>query len=490
MMKRNTTKTGFSLMEIMFAVAILATGLVFVACQFPVGLVTCKEVLDETSHGINVHNAQTMLELDFAYNGFAYDTRPYNYINPMGLRIDPGRVHILVKPNVLADSYNTLGYWALIEDDLEFTYDSTVGGSPFIPLDLFDLNDFLGGLRFPFWTDFPLKTTSSFLGDIGNMVLPPVDETDPVVESAMRIYRINSGLLPTDVFYQQQLNLNIFDQALKRNYSWASMYLRNDPATQFIFTFRNPQKETRYAVQYPPSFCCLNVGNQDIDPLFNDRPPINNINTRPRPVLPDDTLFWNDTNYRFSDRLFPVPWRVALDDITTGGYDLNHQHPYNIDPITGMQTGETHFFYDHGSGARALDPTKTFEIPPPSRFTVDVNIGVLLRPGSIIIDADPPDILRKYEQSLVVPPAIPPPDRTLDGCGAIYEVQDIVADTSFDPVRYWVTLKTPLIDDMVYCWIFPPPIERGIDPATGAWNDAYEFEDQQPVINVTKKRLK
>jgi len=467
-------------MEVMFAVAILATGLVFVACQFPVGLVTCKDVLDETSHGVNVHNAQTMLELDFAYYGFAYDMRPYDYRFPIGPMDDPGRVHLLVKPNVLADSLYTTGQWMLVEDDLEFTY--ALGGSPANPLLLTGLADYIIASsfipRFPFWTEPPpSNTTATFLSDIGNMVLPPVDGTDPVVESTMRQFRLATGLPPTDADYQLVLNQVICDEALNRLYSWAAMYFQGDTTTQYMFTFRNPQKATRYAVQYPPSFCYQNVGIQDIDPLFNDRPPMiipPPPDMRIRPVLPSDP-HWDDE--RFQDRLFPVPWRVALDDITTG---------HNAGPHVN---GCTHFYYDHGGG-RAIDPDTMEPTIFPRSFTVDAAVGVLLRPGSIIIDADPEDILRKYEQSIVMPPAIPPPDRTVEGCGYIYEVQDIVPDT-IDPTRFLVTLKTPLVNDMVYCWIFPPPIERVKDSVTGAWIDLpYEFEDQQPVINVTKKRLK
>ncbi|MCP4709930.1 MAG: prepilin-type N-terminal cleavage/methylation domain-containing protein [Planctomycetes bacterium] len=463
-MKRTPTKHGFSLMEVMFAVAILATGLVFVACQFPVGLVTCKAVLDDTSHGINVHNAQTMLELENNLFGLNFDARPYSLM--FGF-IDPGRVHLMLKPNVLADSFYTTGAWTLIHDDLEFTY--LLGGLPTNPADLFDLKDY-GGIKFPFWTEGPLfKTTVTYLSDVGNMVLPVVDETDPVVESAMRQYRILNSLLPTDLTYQQELNRVICNEALKRHYSWTSMYFQGDPLTQYMITFRNPVKSTRYAVQYPPSFAYQWVGNPDIDPLFDHRPI-----ERPRPVLPqNDSAFWNDADFRFSDRVFPVPWRVALGDITTG-----HNSTYHVN-------GCTHFYYDHATGARALNPDGT-EVFFPRSFTVDASIGVLLRPGSIIIDADPPDIYWNYEKSLgnVLY------DRTYEGCGYIYEVQDVVADLSFDPARYMVTLKTALVNDMVYCWIFPPPIERVGDMYSATWTDVYEFEDQQPVINVTKKRLK
>ncbi|MFC1782246.1 prepilin-type N-terminal cleavage/methylation domain-containing protein [Planctomycetota bacterium] len=510
-------KQGFSLMEVMFAVAILALGVVFVACQFPVGLALCRDVIDNTSHGINTHNAQTQLELESVYGRFTTELIPtlarrYYPINQFS---EPGYIHFLVKPNVLADpvppNYSLYGLTkpqpVLIADDIEYSRDP-ITFDPTDPLEYFNLQDYIFPSvvpRWPFWRQHGdwasiLLTTNNgynfltdfFLGDIGSMALPPVDGSDAEVERILReggdrefgtiASWLNRPIIADGITYEnylRDLNLVLFEVALQRRYSWAAMYSNYDLPIQYIyiFTLRNPAQQVRYAVQHPLSFVYRRRPDEAVDPLdplFTDQPEM-----RPRPVLPSDGDIW--LHPRFRDRVFPVPWRVSLDEGATGFETHTGNHPTNV----------THFFYDHNNGSRTmmpnpLNPSLQIELFVQT-FSVDSFIGKILRPGSIIIDADPGDI---WWGHLIMDPGDPTDySRTYEGCGFSYEVQDIQPDPAYPLSRYVVTLKTPLLNDMSSFWVFPPPIKRYRDK-NGIFTDQYEFTDQQPVINMTKKTIR
>ena len=105
-------QAGFSLTEVMFAVLILAMGLVFVACQFPVALSLCRDIVDNTRGVVESHNSQMMIELKLreANLDMIVDRRLATF--------EPGDFHMLLKPNVLANTRNNASP-ILVVDDLE-----------------------------------------------------------------------------------------------------------------------------------------------------------------------------------------------------------------------------------------------------------------------------------------------------------------------------------------------------------------------------------
>ena len=407
---------GFSLTEVMFAVVILSLGLVFVACQFPVALSVCRDVVDNTRDVVEAHNSQVMIELKLREVNLdmSVDQRPSD--------IDPGNLHMLLKPNYLVDDTQL----QLVVDDLEYDVngDNYInylinGPSPPSPAHLNTEIDL------PFWsqdsTNLLLPNyqdrTDAFLGDIGYAMSPPVDESNPEVEQL-----INSGWA---------LETAIFEVSLKRKYSWCAFY--HEPSGDnynsieyYIVTLRNASRDVRYAIQTPASFVFTDI----TDPLFAGRPSYLTIDNM---VGPAD-----------QDRLFPVPWRVFLDD-------------------TALVDGTWYYW---GQTPDGLNPGNQ----PPAVFSVRPAVGMLLRTGSIIIDADPPD-------------GIPPANfaRVAGGSGNIYEVAKVEWDD--DIGRYWITLRTPLDNDLFSFWFFPPPVLRD-----GVNFDG--FDDFQPVVNVTKKIIR
>jgi len=405
---------GFSLMEVMFAVMILTLGLVFVACQFPVALSVCRDVVDNTREVVESHNSQMMIELKLREVNLEMivDRRPAS--------IDPGNLHMLLKPNVLVDTLE------VVVDDMEVDDN---GYNYVEHLIIVDLDYTLANIDLPFWSrdltnslDY-LPLTNVYLGDIGYTMSPPVDESDPKVEQL-----INSGWA---------LEQAIYVVSLQRKYSWCAFYREPDDRYNsieyYIVTLRNSSRDVRYAVQTTKSFVFQGVD----DPLFVDRPlewPIEGM------VGPAD-----------DDRLFPVPWRVFLDDEAL---------------INGT-------WYYWGQTPNGLIPANQ---QPPAVFSVRPAVGMLLRTGSILIDADPPD-------------GLPPANfaRVAGGSGNIYEVAKVEAekDVVGNIIRYWITLRTSLADDDLFSfWFFPPPVLR--DKA----GNFVGFDDFQPVVNVTKKIIK
>lgn len=439
-------QSGFSLMEVMFAVVILSLGLVFVACQFPVGIDAVRDVVDETNKIIDAHNSQVMLELEFQrlktlpnYDPkLIWDNRENNYNPPPSgyPTTDVMTMHVLAKPNVLADSlllYNNK--WRVVIDDPEY-YEAYITGAP---LNTFPL--------WPFWSHNSIYAGAyqnftdafiGFIGDIGNIMSPPVDESDPQVV----------GLLPTSGYDPTYINDRIkylhpaiFEESLKRNYSWAAMYHENSNE-YYIFTLRHPKKQVRYAVQHPDSFRIFQEKPRDpYGPIkFSVEPLIAPTNgTWPSMIYPEPYVPTPSDPPVLQDRMFPIPWRVCL-----GEYSQRYR----------VSSGGSFYYEDKWAG--------------PDSFRIPEEIAHILRTGSIIVDADPAD-----NDSDTIGPL------TTRGSGQIYEVSEIFLD---DANQYWMRLRTDLYDDLHYFWVFPPPIKRGVDNALG-----YEFEDTQPVVEVTKK---
>jgi len=405
-------------MEVMFAVLILALGLVFVACQFPVALSVCRDVVDNTREVVESHNSQIMIELKLreVHGDMSVDKRPAIF--------DPGNLHVLLKPNILVDSLD------VVVDDLEID----VTGYNYIGY-LIDTGQYnIADIDLPFWSHDSTNIldyqdlTDYYFGDIGYAMSPPVDESDSKVQLMM----YNTGFIPGTPRYIVTLNRVIFDVSMERKYSWCAFY--REPGNNYnsieyyIVTLRNSSRETRYAIQSTNSF----VFTDTTDPLYTGRPPYLTIDNMVGPAN--------------QDRLFPVPWRVFLSNDTIDNY--------------------TQYYW--GNSPDGLIPADQKQ---PAVFPVRPEIGMMLRTGSILIDADPPDLGNPFAEY----------GRVAGGSGNIYEVAKVEWDDSIS--MYWITLRTSLADDDLFSfWFFPPPVIRDGGPI--------RFDDFQPVVNVTKKIIK
>jgi len=461
-MKNKNRQSGFTLMEVMFAVAILAIGLIFLACQFPVGMFASRDVVDASRSLIEVHNSQVMLEVrqGMVNQSNSLDTRGNGYLIDWPAK-DLSKVHLLIKPNVLADSLYT-DTPRLILDDLEDFSDYIVATNDPAESDYPD---------YPFWSyryngdlanpdTFPMMTPDPplwplGLGDIGHMMSPPVDESNSEVQKLLRQAGVSHYDDDLDD-YIDELNLAIFEVSLEGRYSWAAMYSEGS-SQYYIFTFRRPRTEVRYAMQAPGSFA-MDITDQG--------EPYNNPPDLPWPMEPSDSE-WDPLGF-YGDRVFPVPWRVCLPP--------EFWYRYNWD-------GKNHVLINH--------------ISRPAAFAVPADIAAILQPGSIIIDGDPPD--RHYVNPYATPPTrINKKPRTTTGSGNVYEVLEILAPGTWEtnddtreyyelsqlfPDTYLVRLRTRLRDHLHYFWVFPPAVTR--DEA----GNFMEYEDWQPVVSVTKRLI-
>jgi hypothetical protein len=435
-------------MEVIFAVAILAIGLIFLACQFPVGMFSARDNVDQTRKVMETHNSQVMLEvqLSLVNTGRILDNRSdqSNWLldqwQTRNVRADRDitRLHFLPKPNVLVESL-VAGTPTLRLDDPE----GLEGYMAYLltPINI-KLGPAYGNYKFekptvapqpPFWTQKPTTqnptmsfslTTDVFLGDIGYMMSPPVDETNAKVQKLMRW-----GRNPEEA---------IFEVSLESNYSWAAFYKEGEDQ-YYIFTLRNPRKAVSYAVQDESSFYYLDPPNFWKGPASHPRPrdcygKIDNAPANKQPV--GDWPPAAAPGPAGADRVFPIPWRVCL-----GPFSKRYRV---VD------------YYEDMEDDRPWD--STFRIPEA--------VAMILRPGSILIDADPADNDHDGTGPL-----------TTKGSGQLYEVSEVYLDINEE---YWVRLRTGLHDDLHYFWVFPPPIIRYPD-------GSYDFDDWQPVVSVTKK---
>lgn len=235
-------------MEVMFAVVILALGLVFVACQFPVGLFAARDVADATNSVINNHNTKIMTEIKLqAVQEF--DLATFN-----ALVNTDGNVHLLVKANVLWDLSS------VVLDNPEDVF-ILLPSYPLYP----DMSPYI-------WIVTP-PSINIFGRSLGGFVSPEVDESDRDVQLGLL-----QGKYAT-------LDQAIFDVALRRNYSWCALYKCLDPIALggagrtfrfYIFTLRNSNKNAVYAFENTSNF----------------------VTPQPLPVT--------------DDRKFAVPWFVEL----------------------------------------------------------------------------------------------------------------------------------------------------------------------------------
>ena len=365
MKKAADKQTGFSLLEVLFSVMVLSLGMVFVASMFPLGLMNSREVAESTVSMIDAHNSAVMLEVKLEELTTLAG----------GVDVSNGDVHLLVKPNAYT------GDPCVVLDDPE-------AYNPTTPL---------------FWEALGQDESDEYVGDIGHMVVPAVDETDREVQAAL------SGVSgyddPTDPDKRIQfLHPELFKAALARNYSWSALYRCTNSIAAggagnrfvfYVFTLKNSNKQARYALQADAVRPSIDLKAQDAD----------------------------------MDRRFPVAWLVDLGN----------------DEIVGWPTPMIDPFLDRF----AIDEADNEAI---------VNI---LRADSVIVDADR---------------------------GHVYQVQEIQREPKYGTKTYKfvVRLRTELLANMRYFWVFPPAITEhgsGTDPL----DDRYA--DQQPVVNVVQKTM-
>lgn len=414
-------------MEVLFAVMILTLGMIFVAAQFPMGLATSKQIADSTQGAIDRHNAAVMVDLQLrgilaTFGGVG------NMIDDRDNTVAFARVHPLATPNFLVDDER------LIVDDWEdFGFDI---GAPRWPFWSGGITETLWG-RYWYVTDPDPTLTNA--GDIGHMVCPPVDETDAEVQQILNDW----GVAPGDPTYVEDLNNAIFDVAMERNYSWLALY-DSDEKMFYVFTCRIPDVPVSYAMQTPESMFvrCTSTVGMNAEPFPYSVWPGGVSNDPAEPMDETDD----------ADRMFPVFWRVFLDDVAKfDGPDGN-----------GPLPGSRWMLEQDGSGLRALEDEDA-----PDLLYVDAYVAAVLRPGSIIVDADPFDN---------------DGNNTTRTSGDMYEVDDVWMDEIDNMDRYYVRLKSPLRDDLHCFWVVPPAIvDRSVDPP--------EFADQQPVIDVSIVRM-
>jgi len=270
MNKFEKRQTGFSLVEVLFAVMILSMGLIFVAAQFPVGLMIAKETTEDTLNAVHAHNAQTMTELQMG-------SIPTGYIRDSnGAFLNThGSVHFFCRPNQRID-------WEdIVMDDPvndAFTID---------PVRNYKYDQVLLGATPTFAKDevpshIVMETpdhTPEFISaqSLGNCFSPAIGRYDAIILDYLD--EINASDPPTP----DQLNEAFYNAIDTRKYAWCMLYQYRGTGNQdrtfcfYTFIVRMSNKSARYAVQ-------------DNNVVIND----------PRSYGPNQ------------DRILPTPWYVDL----------------------------------------------------------------------------------------------------------------------------------------------------------------------------------
>jgi len=430
-MRSGRRQVGFSLMEVMFAVAILALGMAFVACQFPVGLWAVREVTEGTAGGIDAHNAAVMTELHLQVGR----SLPWQfYDNGAGgdvyLRRYDGMIHMLPKPNWRLNG-------EIVMDDPEGVY--------FPPFPAAGLATYyhLGATPtagFPQAPEYlavvgnngqPVAAgVEGLLGsrNLGQAVLPEVTEADAEVQKALM------GITPGSNLYWKTLDETVLRVAQERNYAVCQLYRCVDATSRtfrlYTFVLRNPKAAQQYAMQ--------------------DRATAN-----PLPLVGYDNP-WGvpATNASTAYRRFPPAWRVSL--------------PLPADP--GLLPVPPWFIVPPG---QRLDlPTR--EVRNVIEVRGDQNdaaYAAILRQGAYIVDGDkppPPGVGGDYSYQLA----------GVDWCGQVYRVEDV--RLSDDKTAYLIELDRDLEDCLTRFWVVPPAVDLSTTPPP----TPPQYADLQPVARV------
>ena len=296
---------GFSLIEVLFAVVILTMGLVFVAAQFPIGIMNSRHIADATMDIVDAHNAQVMLELKL---GPLKSSPIFN----SNILIPDQNVHALVKANVLVNRTVVLDE---IPDD-----------PAYIPIPA-------ASYSYPFLAPYLTVNFNSGLLDgrnIGAIVSPAVDESDREVQASF-----NFLYDPANDADGSLMSEAIGKVALLRDYNWSSLYqfVGSNTYRFFTFTMRTSKKAgARYAMQSNPV---------------------------------EGELGIQGVAY---DRRFPVPWRVQLglrfvidlkdppnpfrvspaggELLREGSYLIDADSRFHPDVAAGLTTGLSGFVYE------------------------------------------------------------------------------------------------------------------------------------------------
>ena len=275
-------------MEVLFAVLVLTMGLVFVAANFPLGIMNAAKVAESTRTIIDTHNAEVMTELQL---GGIADTG-YFGATPSYIITD-GDIHLLSMPNVRVDEY-------VVMDDPGELYFTTSGEvTPEYWTYTKDGAADISNRELPY---FITNINNTYLDkkNIGMTVSPMVDRSDRQVLAKLigmgNDLSLADGDQPTS--FWDDLNIAIYDVAMERNYSWCSLYrhITGNTYSLYIFTLRNHNKNARYAIQESTAFIAGELTAETSD----------------------------------NDRLFPVPWRIdlgALGMAYWGHPDWNHTMP-------------------------------------------------------------------------------------------------------------------------------------------------------------------
>ena len=496
MMHKKIHRSGFSLVEVLFAMLILTLGMLMVSMQFPIGILNAQKAVEATQAQVSQQNALVQLELEINTILFNNST----LADSMMLTGDKVGVHPMMKPNVYADYANDQPFPTLVIDDPEYYAFRLVSYTlkiPYLPFWFYyhqvqDQDDFttaftgIEEITTDYYNSIPTPVDRPF-GDIGNMFCPPVGPTTPAV---LDLLMNEWGYIDVnDLNYNKYMEEAIYEVAMKSEYSWSAFYSPDNFV--YIFILKHNQTGLRYAIQDPAS-AYIDI----VSPLW-----VNDVNVVDLPY-PNLLGNWNDlqptmyvgltkgtwpvgmynggANYNdgptrygngnaalATDRLLPVPWRVYLDDVavleSAPGEDFGTLFVKHIDDEDGLPSGFLNDLLEDKD-----DEVETMQTP--WSFSVRPRVAELLRPGSYILDGDPAN-------------GFPAPVNNLTTglSGELYQVDTIEPDERFTD-RFIVTLKTPLRDDLFSFWVYPPNVIRD--------GDGDYFAEEQPVVRVAKIKMK